>query len=171
MKTNAHAQSQAYSIRTDWLTQAWEWLATICHIRATCLCRCTVCLKLRKNDIICFPVALPERPAWPERWSPRLRLILVFAANYFMPSFELSDEIQLSGSLCSLQDWGGDEGRNWRAERETGTGETLSACEIWRTSQRNPLYKMLLNACLLWNGDCASFCFSNYQIKAKGFKQ
>lgn len=47
----------------------------------------------------------------PERWSPCLRLIPSFATNYFMPLFELSVEIQLSGSLCSLQDWGGDEGR------------------------------------------------------------
>lgn len=47
LKTNAHAQSQTYSIRTDWLTRAWEWLATICHIRATRLYRCTVCPKLR----------------------------------------------------------------------------------------------------------------------------
>lgn len=58
-----------------------------------------------------FPVTLPERPARPPGWLLCLRLIPSFAANYFMPSFELSVEIQLSDCLWSLHNWGGDKGR------------------------------------------------------------
>ncbi len=40
--------------------------------------------KLCQTDIMYFPVASSQRPARPERWSPCLRLILRFVANYFM---------------------------------------------------------------------------------------
>lgn len=75
-------------------------------------------LELRKkNNIMHFPPSHSHKDLpGPKRWSPCLRLFQRFVANYFMPPFELSVEIQLSGPLCSLQDWGGDEGRG-RLER------------------------------------------------------
>lgn len=76
-----------------------------------------------KTDTMHFPVTLLERPASLERRALCLRLIPSLAANYFMLSFELSVEIQLSDCLCSLHNWGGDkgmgeEGRTEMAERD-----------------------------------------------------
>ena len=49
------------------------------------------------------PPALPLLSSWLERRPACWRLHQSCVTNYFMPSFELSVEIQLPASLCSLQ--------------------------------------------------------------------
>lgn len=66
-----------------------------------------------------------------------------------MPSFELSDEIQLSGSLCSLQDWGGDEGRGEIGGLGEKQGQGKHCLLVRYEEPHRALYTRLLNACLL----------------------
>lgn len=88
-----------------------------------------------KTDTVHFPVTLLERPASLERRALCLRLIPSLAANYFMLSFELSVEIQLSDCLCSLHNWGGDKGMGEEGRTEMAETRFLAVRHRGKTSK------------------------------------
>lgn len=66
-------------------------------------------------------------------------------ANYFMPPFEPSAEIQLSGPLCSVQDWREDNGRG----QLEGLRESITARKTHYLAKRlKEFIQMLRNTCL-----------------------